>query len=114
MKPNEYADGEMQYMPEHFDEQTKLLVRFMIQEAFQAGQNQIGRNKNLLPPVIMSIEESEEFMEGILPDFMDEGTISSVTYQKDAENMEILEITTTDSVVMTIRIPGSVRENKER
>lgn len=34
-----YADSEMVYFPEHWDDQTKKLVRFMIVEAFQTGYN---------------------------------------------------------------------------
>jgi hypothetical protein len=34
---NKYADGEMEYFPAHWDEQTKQLVRFMIFEAYNVG-----------------------------------------------------------------------------
>jgi hypothetical protein len=34
---NLYADGEMQYFPKHWDEETKQLIRFMIFEAYNAG-----------------------------------------------------------------------------
>lgn len=34
---SKYADSEMVYFPQHWDEQTKQLVRFMIVEAYNAG-----------------------------------------------------------------------------
>lgn len=34
-----YVNEESKYFPEEWDDETRKLVRFMIQEAFQAGQN---------------------------------------------------------------------------
>ena len=32
-----YAENELQYLPQHYDDQTKKLIRFMLMEAYNAG-----------------------------------------------------------------------------
>jgi hypothetical protein len=39
MTPSVYAETESKFFPAHWDEQTRALVKFMIQEAYQAGKN---------------------------------------------------------------------------
>jgi hypothetical protein len=42
-----YVDSEIKYLPAHFDEQTKELIRFMLLEAFNAGVNNYGYKSGL-------------------------------------------------------------------
>lgn len=64
-----YAEAEMKYFPQHWDEQTKNQVQFMITEAFNSGHsngydlgNRIGKGiaVTLLHDMIEKLVEENE------------------------------------------------------
>lgn len=59
-KPYEYADEEMEFLPESFTDEQRALVRFMIQEAYQIGQREgweAGQQRNSQREYVPHVED---------------------------------------------------------
>lgn len=74
---NDYADSEKKFFPQHWDEQTVSLVRFMLLEAYNAGTTAgidlgLSRSVDQLKQVIKTMEYHIELIQPIKSKELDE------------------------------------------